>query len=218
VAAAPPFPGASLLAPAILPSPPTLDAEASPLERTQVLARAFRAGVESRFGEGAAFTAPRPGEVRASKHYATLLAGAEALIAAEIAPAAWVAFSCDLWKRYAVERATEKKGSKAATRRGPSVAWVFNPKRIAERAGWFRAEETTYSGGLAVFGPKHKALLQRHAEMRAALHRAAEPAADIIHRYFPPGAFDRAVAAARRENAEIQQRLRDGVQTGEWFW
>jgi hypothetical protein len=202
----PPFPGASLIAPATLPSPPLLDEKMGDLERADMLAVAFRAAAESRFG-GRCW-AFRGGPLMRSKFYSLLVDAAQTLLDLEFSPAAWCAFSCDVWKKHADERGRKVKH--------PPVQWVFNASRIVERRGWFRAEEDNYAGGRIIYGPKHKALLGRYALMRAELLRRQEPVATIVARYFPN--WERTITDVRAEVAELQQDLRARAERGEFLW
>lgn len=202
----PAYPGASLIGLAVVPNPPVLEVEMSDLERAHKLADAYRGAIQARFGQVA--WALKRGPLQGSKFYKNLVESAQTLLDHEIAPAAWAAWSCDVWKQYG-----DKK-------KPPPVPWVFSAKRIHERRGWFAAEEETYMGGRVVYGPKQTALATQYLRMRAAIdsagaHQHPEP---VVARYFPDGAYEAALAAARAEVKAKQTELQRAKDSGTFLW
>lgn len=190
-----------------IPLPPTLDEEATPIERAKKLADAFRGAIASRFPGHRDFTF-RNGAVAKSKHMPLLLKAAEFMLEREIAPSAWAAWSVDIWKQYT----TDKKP--------PPVAWVFGSKRLIERRGWFEAEEGSYCGGTAQLGPKRDALMKRYMMMRYAIQnaRAWNNPGPIVARFFPDDLFARMVEDAKAESATKTHELRTAADCGAFFW
>jgi hypothetical protein len=203
--AAPPFPGVSVVAPALVPDPPLLDASLSEVARVWKLVRAYRAVVEAKCGERC-FAFAR-GDVRRSSLYRGMANGAAALIEHGIAPIAWAAWTTDVWQR---------DGNRSA----PPVPLVWGAKRIAERRGWFRRESLTYMGGRAVFGPKLRELIRRWHALAGALIRADEPSggAALVERWFPGTRYDDLVREAKVESARKNAELRARAEDGEWLW
>jgi hypothetical protein len=192
---------------ATTPNPPTLAPEMKPDERAIRLADAFRGAVGSRFPDEPDFSF-RHGVLSRSKHYPMLLEAAEFMVARELAPAAWAAWSMDVWKVYA-ERT-----------RPPTVAWVYGPKRLAEKRGWFESEETSYLGGTLLPTPKRDALFRRYMSLRYAIHnaRAWSDPAPFVAKFFPDDLFDRLVGEARAEVERVKARVQREVDEGRFFW
>lgn len=186
-----------------VPGPPRLPAEASDGECVHALVRAYGGAVGAvlrlKVFTGRPMTPKR-------KEWRMLVTAAAKLREANAAPAAWAAWSCDVWKEY---------GNGGA----PPLQWVFSPKRLDERRGWFEAEAGGYGGGTIVNGPAKRALLARYLQARTAIMRArgADPRA-VFDRVFPPAEYERAVTAAKRENALLTKELRAMVDRGEFVW
>jgi hypothetical protein len=192
---------------ATVPNPPNLAPEMKPDERAHRLADAFRGALASRFPDATDFSF-RNGVLSRSKHYPMLLEAAEFMVARELAPAAWAAWSMDVWKTY-----TEKS-------RPPTVAWVFGPKRLVEKRGWFESQESSYLGGTLLPTPKRDALFRRYMSLRYAIHnaRAWDDPAPFVARFFPDDLFDRLVAEARAEVERARARVQREVDSGRFFW
>jgi hypothetical protein len=212
-AGVPPYPGAAAVPPAYVPNPPQLDATKPEREQVEVLLRAYRGAVESRY-KGRCWVLAR-GELTASKLYPGLVATARVLIENEIAPAAWAAFSVDVWQRHGDERLAKKP---------PPLRWVYSARRVEEKHGWFRSEESSYGGGRVVWSEAHHELRRRYDSMLADLRRAQSPSsqdvAKIVSTYFGERAelYAQLVSEATKASQETQARLRYLAQKGEWIW
>lgn len=204
---APPLPW-MLVGVATVPNPPNLEPDMRPTERAVRLADAYRGAVESRFSAQALGHAFRRGAISNSKHFELLLEAAQFMIDHELAPAAWAAWSCDIWKIHNTPL------------KPPPVAWVFGTKRLAERRGWFEAEEQSYLGGTVKYGPVQTALLKRYMSLRFAIHDAGawDDPGPLVARYFPEDSYDRAVKAAQQEVKQTRERLREAADTGTFMW
>jgi hypothetical protein len=198
----------SLLGAATTPRPPLLDAGAGDDERVLRLADAYRGACRARYACDA--WGLKAANLKRSKFRAAMLESAAILVDAEIAPAAWAAWSFDRW------RALEP----ANARRPPPVPWVWSPKRLAEGRGWFESERVGYSGGVDVPVREVVQLRERYVAMRRALAAEGTWASPkgVVDRFFPGDAFAEAVASARAAVARTNAELRSRAARGEWFW
>ena len=146
-----------------------------------------------------------------------LLTSAVALLTSEeIAPAAWAAWSVDVWRDYVA--------SKSNGENPPRLSYVFGAKRLGDHKvrGWFAREGGAAAGGRVIFTPEHRALVLRWQRMKmdASRRGAVTPSelAAVADRWFPPGAFDAAVRRARESASREERALRDRVERGEFVW
>ena len=144
------------------------------------------------------------GHIARSKHYTTLVRASEAFIEHDIRPAAWCAFSCDVWLRY---RKTH-----------PPVSWVFGAKRIVERRGWFWRELQDYMGGRIVYTPAGRKLLRVNSRAQAHVFRTGSVEGMPVHELVTPGAYEALVRRARLQGEQMQRDLNSRVNNGEWIW
>ena len=204
----PPFPGPSVLPPAVVPYPPKLDPDESDLGLAKAVLKAYWGACESRFKKRS-WVLRQPGALAASKQLKSLVAGAKVLLEKGIPPASWAAFSVDVWRKY------DKKSTP------PPLAWVFSPNRMEEREGWYREEAGGY-GGRAVFSPAAKELLLRYMAMSRALVleqvQDEDDVARVMHKYLPGDAYEFLVAKARIQSKEEQDRLNGAAKRGAWLW
>lgn len=201
---APPFPGSSRLPPATVPAPPLLDPSKSPLALARTLLSAYRGAYQSRYGKPCFILAR--GDLERSRFFPLLVGAARSFVEHSIPPAAWCAWSLDVWR----------KGHDTS----PTLSFVFNSRWISQRRGWFRRDASSYVGGLALYGRAHRALLEAWFAMADALYRAPSDAIaeEIVERHFPGRRYDELVAAARREVAETMRRMQDAVEREVWLW
>lgn len=201
-----PPPPWALVGVAAVPNPPTLDTSMTDRERAIRLADAYRGAVRARLRLDA--FAFKRGDVTRSKHYPTLVEAAAFMLAHELAPAAWCAWSCDVWRQY------------AGGRKPPPIPWVFGAKRLAERRGWFEAEEGAYTGGRVSYGPEQSRLVQRYLAARLEIDRAGAFASPegVFAKWFPGDAYERAVERARVEVERASTSLRRDADMGVFLW
>lgn len=204
VSLGPPYPGASLVPPAVIPAPPLLPDSANDVLVARTLVSTYRQAAESRTKERC-FVLARVDLVR-SRHYAPLVACGLLLREKKIPPAAWAAWAIDLWRQH-------EKGV-------PPISLVWSKERVAKRSGWFRKEASSYVGGVVLYGPAHRDLIVRWERMARDLYRLEDPsgAAAVVERHFPGDAFDGHVRRAREEAEAKQRELRDLVEQGAWLW
>jgi len=192
---------------ATIPSPPKLNPDADPTLWVEMLLRAYRGAVKSRFKESKKFSAKL--RVIVFRRMAKLEAAARALIDHDISPFGWAAFSCDVAKEY----------RKAA----PDLDWVFSASRIEERAGWFKSELSDYTGQKVVFPKSSQALSNRWEQLRDAVRARARSPEDVERLFreaFPNGQeeIDALVAKVRAEADAERTRLSVALHNGEWLW
>lgn len=190
-----------------VPCPPLLRAEDSPERCAFLLSRWYVGAIQARTGQHCyAFSR---GPIQRSKHYSVLVRAAQAFIANEIAPAAWCAFSLQVWQEH-------KPGT------FPPVRWVFSTSRIEQREGWFRREAEDWEAGRIMLTSSGRKLLERQAAMRRALAVVAsddaEGTAKIVRRFFPRDSFNALLQAAQDEAAEQERDIRSRTASGDWVW
>lgn len=204
---APPFPGVAVVAPAVVPEPPMLDPFATERSHVFHLAAVYRAAVTAKMHQPC-FVLLRG--LDRSPHYRTLANAAQALIKHHIAPAAWAAWTVDVWCR---------DGDRVQP---PPINLVWGAKRITERRGWFGKEAASYMGGRAVFGPIHRSLLTRWYalgfELMMGPDRTPEEVAVVVEKHFPGTAYDDLVRSATVEASKKQAELLARAEALDWVW
>jgi hypothetical protein len=186
---------------ATIPHPPRLSPDASTELAAREIARAYAGAYEASTGKPC-WAARRP---ERTKNWALLLAAAEFIRDADVPPAAWVAWSFDVWAK--------------KTGRPPPISWVFSVRRLGDRFDWFSHDHYDEIGGTIVAGPKEKGMFQRYTALLEAIDRegAHADAAPLVARYFPEG-WDAAVAAVEREIRQTRERLETQLADGAWLW
>jgi hypothetical protein len=205
----PPYPGPELVRPPTVPPPPKLDPSAPLPERLRAVASAYSGAVSKRYKRQHALVR-RGADPLASKYVFELTEAAEALGERGIAPAAWCAFSVDVWT------------AAPQGRNLPPVGWVLSEKRIAEREDWFWNESIRYAGGQLCVGEPHRELLRLWSRMRADLlcHTSLDETAvrRLVHRHFPPGRYDVLLDRAQCDARDAQATLDRMVREGRFLW
>lgn len=205
----PSYPGPTVMPPAVVPRPPKLPENLSDLDLAQWLAKSYRGAVESRYKTRCYVLAKR-GDLAKSRFLKVLVDGGRTLADYDIAPAAWAAFSVEVWRRY--------EGAK----KPPPINWMFAPNRIEERREWFEAEEGAYDGGRLIHGEAAQDMMRRYAQMQGALTwsqaRTEEEVRKVVERFFPNGLYDRLLAKAHEQAQDDQRRMTEAVARGEWVW
>lgn len=175
------------------------------LQRAAMLGAAYRAVVDARYG-GKCWALV---QLKRSKHLPMMIASAATMLEHNIAPAAWVAWSVDLWRR---DTAKTMK---------PPLTWVFSPARIEKRRGWFSSEGIMeYSGGRVIVGPKRAALVQSYMAMRREIDIAGawDAPQAIVKKFFPGNTYERELGGVRAEVKKDQEALKARVEAGEILW
>lgn len=200
----PPLPLVTL---ARVPEPPLLAPEDTAERHAFLLAAWYTGAVEAAYGKRCWIFARGP--VVASKHFKALVAASKVLMAHNIPPAAWVAWSISVWR--------EHKPNDF-----PPLAWVYGVKRIEERRGWFRGESTAFLAGGVRTPAAWRELRARHAEMLRALSRepslTSESAREVIDCFLPEALLESLKERVRREARDEQTELRRQAYVGNWIW
>lgn len=208
----PSYPGPYLMPTARVPAPPKLPEGLSQMEEAVWLGKAYRGAAEVRLKKKC-WILVRRDQLARSKLRFVLFAGAKALREAEIPPVAWTLFSVDVWLKYEPQKGKPKP---------PPLSWVFSPKRIEERAGWFWAESGSYIATRNILGPAARELLQRYDTMRLALFQAGattpEAVAEVVARFLPGDTYDRLLREAKAQAQDDQVRMNAAAAKGDFLW
>jgi len=205
----PPYPGFSVVTPAMVPAPPLLKPEMGAVALVEELARWYRGAVSKVFGERC-FVLMKG--VKRSKHYAKMLEFAERLIAHEIPPAVWCLYACEEWKGIA-----PVPGSKRPHL--PPLQVVFNPNRLETSHRWkFRDQwGDGQIGGRTVFTDSHRELITRYQRMHSAITQGTTRA-DAVERYFPDGLYDKLIDRTKVEALATRKVLETQIAKGVFVW
>lgn len=196
---------------AVTPHAPLLDPRDIDGRKAYLLQRWFEGAIESSTGKRCwSFRSERAAHVTKSKWYTLLLRAAALFVEYKIAPAAWCAWSRDIWLTYG-------KG------KTPPIKWVFDPKRIMDRHGWFAAEANNYEGGITLYTDLARSFLARQLRMETALRSVPVNASDddiaaCVAVHFPQATHARLLADIAAEAHKQRQQLAERVYVGDWVW
>jgi len=187
---------------AMIPDPPLLPNKISDDQIVAWLVKAYNGAKQSRY--------PSSVYVKCiSMHYNSLHACGCKLREYHIAPAAWAAFSIDLWKK-----APNKRQAIAP------ITWVFNATMVLSRIELYEIDRLNYRGGQIVENEHSREIKRRELLMQRDLLNAdskGELAIDIKSRYFPGGLYEQLFKAAKRQAEIDQARLDEQAQRGDWM-
>lgn len=195
-----------------IPHPPKELSKELPGRRAYLLSRWLEGAYEQRTGKRYwGFRSEKVPHITQSKHYQILLEASEQLDSLGISPAAWAAWSVNIWMAYAKQ-----------ARRPVPVAWVFGKNRIREREGWFRSEQQDYSGGRLVTTDRARAFMRAQAEMRREFSGLSKDCSEaeilsVVSQYFPRG-FDQELQLLKDETKVLEDELLDRLTCGDWIW
>lgn len=200
----PPPPNRGDIEIARVPSPPRITEAMPDDDRARLMARAYRGAVQAKTRKPCwAFKGSDP---RRWKDYASLVECAEELLAEDISPAAWAAWSVDKW--------SEMKSRSCA----PPVRWCYSAARVQERAEWFRSEELGYSGGGLRPGRMHQRLAEKWNGMAQEMGDSDNDPSMVLERWFPGDLYERMYETAVWEARDYQRRLNEQKARGDWLW
>lgn len=191
----------------VVPEPPLLNPEDTRERHAFLLSSWFTEGLHHAYGK-------RPWvfgrcAITDHKYFPMLCLAARAFQAHAIPPAAWIAFSIDVWRQH-------------NTSDFPPATWVFSAKRIEERRAWFRQECTAYLGKDVSLSPSARALaVLRDRLMRALREEFVETDAHarrVVDRYLPEERCAHLQARARQETRDLNADLRRRMHLGKWVW
>ena len=226
----PPYPGVDVIEPAFLPQPPQLNPKHVEPQHALRIAVGYRCAVEHAYGQCFLFRNATQLTLLADKHFPALVEAVPKMLEYKLAPAAWTAFSIEVWRRYVVQgrdRSWDSTPSERRTRKDspPPVKWVFAGKRLEERTDWFAFVESKFRGGRMVISPAHHELLRRHNAMRADLFELckSEPALletvqAIVKKHYPDTTVKRLTAKAEEDTLVQQDQWTKDLARGKWLW
>lgn len=202
----PPYPGTSLVRPALKPPPPALPRDADDYELARALVDAYNGACTARLGARCSVLKSRK-SLEGSRYYRGLVAAAKLLRDKKIAPGAWAAFWLDAQQR---------------TKR-PPIQVYFSEKFVGDqKKRWVFRKARPHYGHRAVFGDAHKALIERWEEMRAAIRQSGAATEAEVERivalHFPPGQWALMLEAAQKEAKSTQAAMHAAVADGEFIW
>lgn len=201
--ALPPHPGRSLRLP-MTPAPPRLDLSIGDAAILELLVQSYRAAVENRTKKRCSAFRDR-GSIQRHPKKAQFLAAARLLVEWDIAPAAWAAFACDVWRRF------DKPGA-------PPIGFVFSVGLVTRQKEWFGRRQVDYIGGQVLMGPKVRALCERFELMRLEAMSSYEPTKRVFSRWFPSGLYERMLAEAQDESTRSRAEIKRAVSEGYYPW
>jgi hypothetical protein len=203
-----PFPTHELLACAAIPAPTRLDKEAADRELVFALIVAYRAACAEFFPKSKARKwgkyAP---DITQLKAYPQLVAAACALVAENIPPALWAAWSFDNAAVLAKEKLEEP----------PTIGFVFSEKRVKKFTGWYLSEVWWEAGRRPLIGPLAQSCIDRFRRAEAEYRVGSAPVDAVLAVHFPE-TYSVAVARAKAEGERAQEKLRRRAAVGEHIW
>lgn len=149
------------------------------------------------------------------KIYGVLVKAAQAFIAHDIPPAAWIAWSFDAWKHIA------RESPKLSKSKWPPIAMVFSVARIEEHLSWFSSEERHYSSVRVMYTPSGRELMRKQNELRDRLGYSDTTDAEvsrIASEIFPGTSHAALVARVVADAANMNADLRRRAMRGDWLW
>lgn len=209
----------------VVPGPPLLDPEASQDANVRPVLAAMRtvAGLH-----GVRCTRATPPKLRTLAYNAVPF-----MLAGNIAPLAWVAFSYDTWA-YARANAgslggwsstpSEQIARSSKLPKSPPMAWILSAKRFAARASFFGWYEERFRTRPVLRSRALTSLLKRYDHMLADIQSipvdnvTREFVVEAVECNFPDDDFRRMVSAARKECYRMRQKLIDQIDDGVWVW
>lgn len=205
----PPFPTGHNCPSATVPSAPLLPDDLKGLEAAAHLAKIYRAAISKKYKERCGVLAKR-GQLAKSRVRPRLEEAAEILWQHEVPPAAWAAWSIEVWRSYKIGKG-----------KAP-LSWVYSPNRIEEHLGWFQSEGARHCAPRAIYSRVAKDFIERYQVMRLTLvqRQAITPAevAEVVQMFFPGNDYERWSQAARKAAASDQELINRAVARGEYVW
>lgn len=192
-----------------IPAPRRLEPTSTPQQRVQALAGAYRTALLRRYQITSRYMRTPGLALEGHKDYAKLVKFADGLIAAAVAPVAWVLFSFDAWVGTPL----------GAERRSPPPAkWVWSIKRLREQGD--RVDADRYAEPALRTTPEAAELWADWRCMWLELLRVAPVTRDqialIVDRWFPGETYESRLARARAQTWQWQASVDQEIAAGEW--
>jgi hypothetical protein len=197
-----------------VPAPPKLNPDACDEYRFRFITKTWVAYISFRYPKSNAGSFYKTWKnPKKSKHFSLITSAAEKFIEHKLAPAAWIAFSCDMWHDYLERPETSS----------PPIKWVFDSARLDKWRGWARSETRWYSSKRVLYTKTYKTLLAKYSLMKQDLSRLPITAIDsdvekVVDKYFPGDLYNELKKKIKAETARIQEILDDSLARGEWLW
>ncbi len=219
----PAYPGPLVVPMLVVPAPPRLTAAMGAGERLRRVGAAYTGACErARPGRCWAADTRTADTTRMGAHGPRFAHLATWLLSAGIPPAAWCAFSVDVW----LHHYARFQPMRSALRMRPSVNWVCGDEHIKAHEVWYWAESTRYQGGHARCVDEHRELLVKWSRMRSELlvearkHTVAIPhdvVFRIVRQHFARGEYESTVHRAKLCVQRKQSEYNDRVANGEFL-
>lgn len=208
-----------------IPQPPLVPKRSEP-KKAWFLAQAFQTAVLNYYDRCWYFRGVTESTIVRSKHYPSLIDALPYFEQYRIAPVAWIAFSIEVYDRFATKPAlrwndtpSEKRG---APKRMPALRWVLSTNRLENRTEWFAWYEQKFQGGRLIYSKSHLVLMRQHSRMWAALMIEQEPdlarVNAIVQQYLPKQRLTRLVEAAQTESELLQHDINQMFKKGAFLW
>lgn len=140
----------------------------------------------------------------------TLAQFAGAMRLSGVLPAAWVAFSFDVWRMA------------GRTDGPPTMAWTFSLNRLRDARGWYEQELERYTGSTFVVSDELRRLQHAHDAMWQDMLRENPQDGPstwaVIDRHFPGDAWERAVERAAAGQRRLRRDIDEAVARGAILW
>lgn len=191
-----------------VPAPPRLDKTMADREIAFALIVAYRGASAEFFPKSKARKwGKHAKDITQLKAYPKLVEAGRALIEHNIPPALWAAWSFANAATLAKEKLSEP----------PSIGFVFSAKRVQKFNGWYLSEVWWEAGRRYLVGPLTQTVLDRFRCAEIAYAMGNAPFADVLAEHFCEG-YAEAIARAKAQNAEAQNKLRRRAAVGEHVW
>jgi hypothetical protein len=143
---APPFPSNELVGMAYRPSPPEIKEGMTDKEKVELLVKAYKGAVKSRYGKS---DYSMRGNLEEHRNFKALLSAANMLMEKGVAPAVWVMWKLDqsiaFWQKVDSDpEFADKHKSKKRPKKYSPIYIVYTKSSISKQAGWCRSESVKY--------------------------------------------------------------------------
>jgi hypothetical protein len=193
-----------------IPPPRLLEPSTTPQQRVKVLAAAYRAVLERRYGVKSRYFVGSAA-LESHKDFNKLSELGAQMVTCKVAPLAWVLFSFDDWTHTPLGK---------DKRTPPPTKWVWAKKRWKEQQDRFSEER--YTSVQLRWAPEAETLWTDWRCMWVDLMRAApttrEGVAQVVDRWFPGETYEQRLTRARSQTWEWQARVDREMADGGWPW
>ena len=220
----PPFPSNELVGMAYRPSPPEVKETMTDKEKVELLVKAYKGAVKSRYGKS---DYSMRGNLEEHRNFKALLSAANTLMEKGVAPAVWVMWKFDqsiaFWEKVDSDpEFAQKHKSKKRPKKYSPIYIVYAKSAIAKQSGWCRSESVKYRDSQTYFSPTHKKLTvlwkKMDADLRSQCPLTEEDTLAVVAQTFPSNLYNELVSKAAEENKDKQDRWNYLSSTGVFIW